>query len=234
MMLFVTWRIVLTLPAEIGARDRIPPLDRVVNKKYFPPNQGCQFFSSYNLPKRGKYTKWPWHIPKGHKICRMAIRSVCIPNGHKIDKMSIKFTNIFIARHSKNYQNWYFWLENIPSGNTEPNGFLLGSFSSPVTYSKSVITKLYELHIPKVSFPIVTSYIYVAKVSFPNFQKRFGFDSYGFISAFPRVKPNWFRPAELVSTGVARFFLVLDTKTWKNVPNEHKMYLIVKKYSKCL
>jgi hypothetical protein len=28
-------------------------------------------------------------------------------------------------------------------------------------------------------------------------------------------------------SGVARFFLVYDTKTGKNVPNEHKMYQMV-------
>jgi hypothetical protein len=33
---------------------------------------------------------------------------------------------------------------------------------------------------------------------------------------------------------VARFFLVHYTKTGKNVPNEHKMYLMVIKYPKCL
>jgi hypothetical protein len=35
-------------------------------------------------------------------------------------------------------------------------------------------------------------------------------------------------------TRVARFFLVHDTKTGKNVPNEHKMYQMVIKYPKCL
>jgi hypothetical protein len=31
-------------------------------------------------------------------------------------------------------------------------------------------------------------------------------------------------------TSVARFFLVHDTKTGKNAPNEHKMYQMVIKY----
>jgi hypothetical protein len=35
-------------------------------------------------------------------------------------------------------------------------------------------------------------------------------------------------------TRVARFFLVHDTKTGKNVPNEHKMYQMVIKYPKWL
>jgi hypothetical protein len=32
---------------------------------------------------------------------------------------------------------------------------------------------------------------------------------------------------------VARFFFVHDTKTGKNVPNEHKKYQMVIKYPKC-
>jgi hypothetical protein len=32
---------------------------------------------------------------------------------------------------------------------------------------------------------------------------------------------------------VARFFLVHDTKTGKNAPNEHTMYQMVIKYPKC-
>jgi hypothetical protein len=35
-------------------------------------------------------------------------------------------------------------------------------------------------------------------------------------------------------TMVARFILVHDTKTGKNVPNEHEMYQMVIKYPKCL
>jgi hypothetical protein len=31
---------------------------------------------------------------------------------------------------------------------------------------------------------------------------------------------------------VARFLLVRDTKTGKNVPNQHKMYQMVKKFPK--
>jgi hypothetical protein len=39
--------------------------------------------------------------------------------------------------------------------------------------------------------------------------------------------------AELeVFIGVARFFFVHDTKTGKNAPSEHKMYLIVMKHPK--
>jgi hypothetical protein len=38
----------------------------------------------------------------------------------------------------------------------------------------------------------------------------------------------------IVRTRVARFFLVHDTKTRENVPNEHKMYPMVIKYPECL
>jgi hypothetical protein len=38
---------------------------------------------------------------------------------------------------------------------------------------------------------------------------------------------------KLVATRVARFFLSHETKTGKNVPNEHKMYQMVIKYPKC-
>jgi hypothetical protein len=34
-------------------------------------------------------------------------------------------------------------------------------------------------------------------------------------------------------TAVARFLLVHDTKTGKNVPNQHKMYQMVIKYPEC-
>jgi hypothetical protein len=36
-----------------------------------------------------------------------------------------------------------------------------------------------------------------------------------------------------LTTRVARFFLVHDTKTGKNAPNEHKMYQMVIKYPGC-
>jgi hypothetical protein len=35
---------------------------------------GLPDFSRYNIPKRGKYTKWPQNIPNGHKIFPMAIK----------------------------------------------------------------------------------------------------------------------------------------------------------------
>jgi hypothetical protein len=40
--------------------------------------------------------------------------------------------------------------------------------------------------------------------------------------------------ASCVGSRAARFFLVHDTKTWKNVPNEYKMYQMVIKYRKWL
>jgi hypothetical protein len=38
--------------------------------------------------------------------------------------MAIKNTISTIARTSKIYQNWDFWFENIPSGNTAQQFFL--------------------------------------------------------------------------------------------------------------
>jgi hypothetical protein len=37
----------------------------------------------------------------------------------------------------------------------------------------------------------------------------------------------------LIVSRVARFYIARDTKTRKNVPNEHKMYQMVIKYPKC-
>jgi hypothetical protein len=42
------------------------------------------------------YTKWPQNFPNDHKIC--------IPT-------------FSIVGLTKTYPNWYFWFENIPSGN---------------------------------------------------------------------------------------------------------------------
>jgi late competence protein required for DNA uptake (superfamily II DNA/RNA helicase) len=50
-----------------------------------------------------KYTKWPQHIPNGHKIYQMAAKYTKwpqnIPNGHKIYQMAAKYTK---------------WPQNIP------------------------------------------------------------------------------------------------------------------------
>jgi hypothetical protein len=55
--------------------------------------------TKYEYQMVTKYTKWPQNIP----------------NDRKIDQMAIKYTNI--ARPSKIYPNWDFWLQNMPSGN---------------------------------------------------------------------------------------------------------------------
>jgi hypothetical protein len=82
---------------------------------------GLPDFSWYVIPKWGniyqitrKYTKRPY---------------LNIPNGRKIDQMSRKYTNISIARPSKIYPNWDFWLENIPSGNPDLQTTLLPQIS---------------------------------------------------------------------------------------------------------
>jgi hypothetical protein len=59
--------------------------------------------SWYNIPKREKYTNFPQAIPNGYEIYQMAVKSTKSP----------------VAIPSKIYQNFYFWFENIPSGNPE-------------------------------------------------------------------------------------------------------------------
>jgi hypothetical protein len=55
-----------------------------------------------------------WYkISKGEKCTKLP---QTIPNGHIIYQTSS------IARPSKFYSNWYFWFENIPSGNRFPLG----------------------------------------------------------------------------------------------------------------
>jgi hypothetical protein len=38
-----------------------------------------------------------------------------------MDKLAVKIPASSIARPSQTYPNWYFWFENIPSGNTGEN-----------------------------------------------------------------------------------------------------------------
>jgi hypothetical protein len=57
-----------------------------------------------------------------------------------------------------------------------------------------------------------------------------------FIHCVPRRRKSLFSASECNCVGnrVARYYLVHDTKTVKNVPNEHKMYPMVIKYPRCL
>jgi hypothetical protein len=71
------------------------------------PWPGLPEFSWHNIPKGGKYTKLPQHIPIVYKI---------IPNGRKIYQMSVKYTNIFHCKTHQNLPIFDFWFENIPSG----------------------------------------------------------------------------------------------------------------------
>jgi hypothetical protein len=38
------------------------------------PAPGLPDFTSYNIPKRGKYTKFPQTIPNGYEIYQMALK----------------------------------------------------------------------------------------------------------------------------------------------------------------
>jgi hypothetical protein len=61
-----------------------------------------------------KYTKWPQNIQNGNKLP--------IPNGLKMFKMDINILNehkIYQHFPFQKYPNWYFWYENIPSGNPD-------------------------------------------------------------------------------------------------------------------
>jgi uncharacterized protein (DUF2249 family) len=65
-----------------------------------------------------------WHnIPNGEEIYQIATK---LPNGHKIYQMSRVYSkcpqnisNFSIPRPSNIYPNWYFWFENLPSGNPD-------------------------------------------------------------------------------------------------------------------
>jgi hypothetical protein len=52
-----------------------------------------------------KYTKRPYNIPNGRKTFKRA----------KI------YTNIFLSKALHKYPIWYFWYENLPSGNPGAN-----------------------------------------------------------------------------------------------------------------
>jgi hypothetical protein len=67
-----------------------------------------------------------WHkVPKWRKIYRII---TTLPNDLKIYQMTVKYSKrpklltFSIARPSKIYPNWDFWVENIPSGNPGMNG----------------------------------------------------------------------------------------------------------------
>jgi hypothetical protein len=67
-------------------------------------HQGCQIF----LGKRVKMYQKGENIPNGHKIYRL---------DGKLTKRLLNTQISSIARPSKIYPSWNFWLENKPSGN---------------------------------------------------------------------------------------------------------------------
>jgi hypothetical protein len=69
-------------------------------------SRGCQIFLLTTYQSSEKYRKTAINIPNSH---------INIPKGRKIDQMAINYTSTI--QPCKIYPNWYFWFENIPSGN---------------------------------------------------------------------------------------------------------------------
>jgi hypothetical protein len=99
----------VTLDSSI-TKDRLIDYGRIANKVERQLEPELPDISWYNIPKRGniyqiniKYGKWPQNIP----------------NSHKIGLMAINYTNIFHCKALQIDPNWYFWFENIPSGNPD-------------------------------------------------------------------------------------------------------------------
>jgi hypothetical protein len=69
--------------------------------------QVFQVFPGITYQNRG-------NIPKDHKIFQMATK---IPNVHKMYQMAIKYSKLFHSKAFQNMSKWYFWFENISSGN---------------------------------------------------------------------------------------------------------------------
>jgi hypothetical protein len=74
----------------------------------FKTRQGCQIFLGTSYQNGKNFTNIPQKIPNVYQIYQMAVKWTKRP--WNIPKSSI-------ARHSKNYPNFDFWFENIPSGN---------------------------------------------------------------------------------------------------------------------
>jgi hypothetical protein len=75
-----------------------------------------------------QYIKTRENIPNGTKLFQMA---------GKLTEWSLNLPTTYIARPYKVYPNWYFWFENIPSGN-------------PGVHSKAIP----ELQITQDRFPL--------------------------------------------------------------------------------
>jgi hypothetical protein len=73
--------------------------------------QGCQIFLDTIYQKGRKYTKLPLNYQTAIKYTKCP---EYIPNVHRIG-----IPNFSIPRPSNIYPNWYFWFENIPSGNPD-------------------------------------------------------------------------------------------------------------------
>jgi hypothetical protein len=79
-----------------------------------PDFLGKTYQNGKNVPKREKCSKTGKMFQNGKSVPQN------VPNNHKMYKMAVCMYNIppsSIARPSKIYPNWYFWFENMPSGN---------------------------------------------------------------------------------------------------------------------
>jgi hypothetical protein len=92
-------------PSILSACCSNGPLDKPVDGQ----NQGCQIFLDTTYQNGGKYTTT---LPNGHKIYQMTV---------KYFKWLLNIPALSILRPSEIYPNWYFWFENVPSGNPGQN-----------------------------------------------------------------------------------------------------------------
>jgi hypothetical protein len=67
-----------------------------------------QITIKYTKWPQNTYTKWPQNRPNGCKIDQMAVKWI---------KWTINIPSSSIVSPSKICPNYYFWFENIPSGN---------------------------------------------------------------------------------------------------------------------
>jgi hypothetical protein len=75
-------------------------------------------------------------------------------NDRKIDQMTLKYTNIF---QCKIYPNWYFWFENMPSGNPAIN---IESQHLSTTFSRQSTSDFF----PKKMLPDIFSFCLTNKM----------------------------------------------------------------------
>jgi hypothetical protein len=76
-------------------------------------NQGCQIFRDAICQNGGNFSKNTTKLQKGHIIYQLVVI---------YSKWPYNIPTLSISRPSKNLLKFYFWFENIQSGNPEMNG----------------------------------------------------------------------------------------------------------------